>query len=361
MELSPRRPQKALIDATVEGRTVVSARLGSRSELGFSEDAAYNRIAVARLIRRLPVVLEVYRSGTVHLTGLRLLSTHLTEENHMAVLEEAKGKSKRDIEELVARLAPRPSVPDAIRRLPAPTSPKTSIPEDTGTQALPLSEVALPKSSLAPRVPAATSAAGQRPSVTSLAEETFRVQFTASRALRDKLKTAQELLGHRVPSGDLASVVEKALDVLISEVKKRRFGVGRKPRASVPAAESAPAPAPVPASRFESASTAAPESASRHIPFAIRRAVYERDGGVCTFVDERGRRCNAGKNLEFDHIEGFARTRVHTVEGIRLRCRAHNQHAAEEMYGREFMDEARRRNALRPVRLVEWQPAASTG
>jgi len=42
-------------------------------ELGFSEDAAYNRINLARAARRMPLILEALRSGQVHLAGLRLL------------------------------------------------------------------------------------------------------------------------------------------------------------------------------------------------------------------------------------------------------------------------------------------------
>src|SRR5437879_128060 len=79
-------------------------------ELGFSEDAAYNRIAVARVGRRFPAVIEAMRSGQVHLWGLRLLAPHLTVENHCEVLAQAVGKTKREIEELVAALAPQPPV-----------------------------------------------------------------------------------------------------------------------------------------------------------------------------------------------------------------------------------------------------------
>src|SRR5205823_11260187 len=47
-------------------------------ELGFSEDVASNRITLARLVRRLPVVLDFVRSGRVHLSGLRMLGQFLT-------------------------------------------------------------------------------------------------------------------------------------------------------------------------------------------------------------------------------------------------------------------------------------------
>src|SRR5712692_5270136 len=80
-------------------------------ELGFSEDAAYNRITVARAARCFPEVIDAIRSGRVHLAGLRLVVPHLTAVNHTEVLAQAAGKSKREIEELVARLAPQPPVP----------------------------------------------------------------------------------------------------------------------------------------------------------------------------------------------------------------------------------------------------------
>jgi hypothetical protein len=71
------------------------------------------------------------------------------------------------------------------------------------------------------------------------------------------------------------------------------------------------------------------------------RLCYERDGGRCTFADERGHRCPETGALEFDHLDGFARTHLHQVARIRLLCRAHNQHAAEQAYGRAFMERAR--------------------
>jgi hypothetical protein len=69
----------------------------------------------------------------------------------------------------------------------------------------------------------------------------------------------------------------------------------------------------------------------------VKRAVRARDGGRCTFVGDSGHRCEARSRLEFDHVEPFARGGEATVEGIRLRCRAHNQFEAERTFGPEFM------------------------
>jgi 5-methylcytosine-specific restriction endonuclease McrA len=263
----------------------------------------------------LPGVVEAVRSGQVHLAGLRLLVPHLTADNHHGLLAEAAGKSKRAIEELVARLAPQPPVPALIRKLPERLSVAPA------TQ--PTLAAAAP--SAAARPAAATELLPQReehrPVIAPLAADAFRIQFTASRALRDKLRQAQDLMRHRVPDGDLATIVERALDLLIEGVTKERFATGRKPR--------------------EGSKGDAGQSASRHIPDAIKRAVYERDGGRCTFADDRGHRCPETGALEFDHLDGFARTHSHEVARIRLLCRAHNQHAAEQTYGQAFMERAR--------------------
>jgi len=295
-------------------------------ELGFSEDSAYSRINLARAARRMPVILEALRSGQVHSTGLRLLAPHLTTDNRATVLAEAAGKSKREIEEVVARLAPQPPVPTMVRKLPDRRNPTPEFPPSGA----PL-QVATPESSPA-RVlaPAHTpQREGRRAVIAPLAEETFKFQFTASRACHDKLRQAQDLLRHRIPDGDVATIFERALDVLIDQVKKERFAVGRKAR-QVPDADA---------------------SCSRHIPDSIKREVFERDGGRCTYTDERGRRCAETGLLEFDHVDGFARTHLHRPDRIRLLCRAHNQQAAEAMYGGAFMERARA--PVHPPRLTQ--------
>jgi hypothetical protein len=93
--------------------------------LHLSEGAAYGRIQAARAARRFPVVLEKLTDGRLNLTNLRLLAPHLTEANHVDLLAAAEYKSKREIEELVARLRPQPDARSSIRRLPA-TQPAPS-------------------------------------------------------------------------------------------------------------------------------------------------------------------------------------------------------------------------------------------
>jgi hypothetical protein len=289
-------------------------------ELRFSEAVAENRITVARASRPFPRIIAMRRSGEIHLTGLRILVPHLTDDSADRLLEQATGKSKRAIEEIVARHAPKPAVPDSVRKLPNRRTAEAPAAEPAAVEPGSLFDAAQPSVAAAPRK--------SRPAViASLAPELYSVHFTASRGFRDKMEELRALLRHRVPNGDLATILDLALTALIEKVKKERFGVGRKPR-----------------------SEKIPEGPAkgRDIPDAIKRAVYERDGGQCTFVGTDGSRCQERGFLELDHLDGFARRQEHVVSRITLRCRAHNQYAAELMYGPELMARKRRERSSAP-------------
>ncbi|HEY8946746.1 MAG TPA: hypothetical protein VIM73_21030, partial [Polyangiaceae bacterium] len=92
-------------------------------ELRLSEDTAFRYARAARYAREFPAMLESLAAGELHLTGLLLLGSHLTEENHREVLKVAKHRSKREITRLVRQLDPLPSVPARIEPLgPAPAA-----------------------------------------------------------------------------------------------------------------------------------------------------------------------------------------------------------------------------------------------
>ncbi len=195
--------------------------------LGFSEDATYNRIGVARAGRRWPALIEAVRSGKIHLAGMRLLVPHLTEENHGDLLAQAAGKSKRQIDQMIARLFPKPPVPATIRKVPSLPSPALSMLPRVALCVPPELELSMPAGHTPPSFARRVQ---PQPAIRPLAEDAYKIQFTASRAFREKLKQTQELLRHRIPDGDLAAVFEAALDLLIHQVKKERFAVGRKAR-----------------------------------------------------------------------------------------------------------------------------------
>jgi hypothetical protein len=88
--------------------------------LHLSEAEAYLRIAAVRASREHPILLAMLADGRLHLTAIAKLAPHLTPDNRDAVLKRATHRSKRQIEELAAELAPRPDAPALIRKLPEP-------------------------------------------------------------------------------------------------------------------------------------------------------------------------------------------------------------------------------------------------
>jgi hypothetical protein len=154
----------------------------------------------------------------------------------------------------------------------------------------------------------------------------YAVQLNVSQQTYDKLKRAEGLLSHVIPGGDIAEILDRALDSLITQLEKRKYAATPTPRTQ-------------PGSPATSAN-------ARYVPAHIRRAVWERDGARCTFVSESGHRCEERKWLEFDHVDPVAFGGKASIEGIRLRCRVHNQFEAERVFGTKFMD-ARREEARR--------------
>jgi hypothetical protein len=410
-------------------------------ELHMSEGQAYVRIHAARLGRQFPLVVELFERGALHLSAIKLLGPHLTADNHAQVLERASFKGKREIELLVAELAPKPDVPNRMRKLPerssapamraqatgtlssnasaarcvsdslaAPTvtlldarpllaldacvsaspvtKPLAATPELTGsaafipgavtqavgaTPALAASAVSVSASPVnqtfaatpaltasgastagapvthpvgatraltaldtpvgfAQRIGDASVGAGPgafvlerpRPRASSvpLRPGRYKVELTAGQALHDKLEQLQELLRHRVPDGDLAVIVELAVDALIDKTMKQRCARTQAPKKP----------------RSNDHATSPRKVSSRYIPRTVVREVYARDGSRCTFVSSDGKRCSERGFLELHHHDvPFGRGGEPTADNMKLVCRAHNALFAERDYGVRFM------------------------
>lgn len=320
--------------------------------LRLGESEAYLRIAAARASREHPQLLAMLRDGRLLVSAVARLASHLTPENCQSVLRRAANRSKREIEELIAELDPKPDVPAVIRQLPTPragTAPEggldpspRSIAPIAPTQLVPKrveSTIVKPDAEKSPP-PAATlhsRGLGHRSKVEPLAPSRHRVQFTASDELRDKLERLQALMRTTVPDGDLATIIDVAVTEKLERLEAQRFGRTSKPRKTLADTDTTPS--------------------SRHIPAPVRRAVHERDEGRCTYEDHRGRRCGARERLEFHHHRTpFGKGGEHSVENLRLVCRTHNHLLAEREYGGEKM--ARHRQGRLPGGSV---PATARG
>jgi hypothetical protein len=282
--------------------------------LRLSEDATCNRIETARMARKYPVVLDMLETGTLSPTTARLLAKRLTDENVEVLLAEAAGKSKRQVEEILARHFPESDVRASVRKVSGSgavpvAAQETPLPvfalSESGT-----SSAATSASSSAPTAPAPVLAVAPRPVVRPLAPERYEIRFTVSAETCEKLRLAQDLLGHSVPSGDLAQVFDRALNVLVEELVKRKFAATQRPRRSC-----------------------GQSNDSRNIPAEVKRKAFVRDGGCCAFVSPDGRRCGSKRFLEFHHVEPYGVGGKPTVDNIQLRCGVHNRYEAELFYG----------------------------
>jgi len=464
-------------------------------ELRMSEDEAQRRCRAARLARQFPILLEMLAEASLHLTGILLLGPHLTDENCAELLARARFRTKREIERLVAEIAPSCDVPSRIvplrragaadwmlspldddssglwvpprntwaayvrglaggvRELEAglgagqapPRADEQAAAATTGqesggaecdseigarTLALDLRQADRHDGESGARTPAPDSRqdvstpvpsgesqpTASAPPVTALR---YKVQFTADQAYVDLLEEARNLLQHEVPARDLVAVQRRALELLVHKLRQRKYAAREHPGARAPepvngppqpqptparppvpqsvtrAPQSAPqltthAPHSAPPSKTHAphlavqsadgpqsqadarhaapqsatdARRAAPQSAtdgpwsqadarhstaqpaeqSRYIPAEVRRSVWKRDEARCAYVDDRGQRCREQSGLEFHHQHPHARGGPPNIHNLALRCRSHNDLAAEQDFGRDVIREKRSR------------------
>jgi hypothetical protein len=329
-----------------------------QTQLGLSDSQAFYRITAARAARRFPILFDLLERHDIHLTTITLISKYLTEENHLQLLQEVRAKSKRDVLKLLARRFPKPDVPSHIRKLPPQPG---------------------------------AFAAGPTATLEPLSEATYRLQLNCSETLQEKLALAADLMSHSNPELDLAVVVERAIDLLIDKLQKRRFGVGfraKRQSTSAPAAtacadpgedepttatpaenhlgrpksggqrraspavaspitSNVPAPATNPApvgstGRSHIVDDVRPERSHiaddvrpgrSHIAHDVRRQLVQRDGLRCTYRGPDGHRCRARAFLQIHHDQAWVKGGADTADNLRFLCEAHNQLLAEIEFG----------------------------
>src|SRR6478609_5412142 len=231
--------------------------------LGMSEGAAGRRVAAARVCRRFSGTFERIARGQLHLCALCALAPHLTADNATELLDACRGKTRRQVEELLAVRFPRPDVREQIRRLPARTAvvavaeQPALVKQTIETSSAPLagsveasrqiggqapataanhpsqrtSLVDNPVAKSSPTASAATpNSRGRARELEPLSAERFGVHFTADAELRELIERARALASHRLPNGDLASLIKLMATCFVRQEEKRRFGIGRKPR-----------------------------------------------------------------------------------------------------------------------------------
>jgi 5-methylcytosine-specific restriction endonuclease McrA len=339
-------------------------------ELRMSEDEAQRRCRAARLCRQFPVLFDMLADASIHLTGILLLGPHLNDENQRELLARARYRTKREIEKLVAEIAPLPDVPARIEPLhiatPAPGGHTAmmaalcghvrNLPPGNGRGEAPVGALAelgsICETPISPAPAPVPEPTAPMPSVLMH----YKVQFTADQAYMALLEEARDLLAHDNPTRDFVAVQRRALELLVAELRKRKHGsrAGAVSERSTPRSVSRADDPNVEADRSLKDNAVERASRSKHPrrpPAAIARAVWQRDHGRCTYVDARGQRCRETALLEYHHEHAYALGGSTSLDNVTLRCRAHNALAAERDFGRQFME--RRRHPEREEVVIE--------
>ena len=258
-------------------------------KLGYSEGAAQRRIQACRVMREHGEVRERIRAGELSLSSVGAVAPVLSSENKADVLKELKGASRREAERVAARYGAKKKAPrERVRAVAVKKEPVGS----------------LFQTKEAPGV-----------------EERVGYSFSVSEELHAKCQRVKEVLSGRFPKG---VSTEQMMGVLVDEFLKRH--------------------APEREVREKKAKGSA-KAGTRYIPAGVKREVWKRDEGCCSFVGSDGKRCGSRWDVEVDHIKPFARGGQSTTDNLRLVCRAHNGLLAERVFGKGFVSSARSRTA----------------
>ncbi|HJZ84548.1 MAG TPA: HNH endonuclease signature motif containing protein [Polyangia bacterium] len=259
-----------------------------RRALGQSETMTYYPVRAARFVQRFPQAVEPLRAGRLCITTLATLAPVVTEANCDDVLAEAMQRPKREVERIKARLAPKPVPRDVVRKAPAPFPGKVA----------------------------------QSPvQVEMLTGDLARRHLTTDREFEELLASARSALSHTMPGASELEILKQGLRCIIRDHEKRK-GLTERPR---PPRQPTASPSPGAA-----------------IPRPVRRAVWQRDQARCQWPTEDGVICGSRVRVEFHHLIDRGKGGPSTEDNLILACAAHNQYAADQTWGRAWMEKFRR-------------------
>lgn len=298
--------------------------------LHLREGAAGRRIGAMRVLRRFPRLEGALRDGRLCLSTLALLGQVLTDENMDDLLYRAAYRTKAEVDHLVASVRPRQAPREGVRKLPksSEASPQPPAPA-AATTASDMSELRSPAPEIdpAPATLALDAVEAPRPravEVRAVSEGQWSLRATIDRACKEDLERLSMLLSHKLPGADLSAVLHEAIRCGLEKHGKRRGAVKpERPQAKRGTGRKDPSA----------------------IPADVRRRVWERDGGSCTWEGSGGRRCCSRWQVEVDHVLPLSRGGASTEDNLRLLCRKHNLLHAERVHGRWFMARFRKEEA----------------
>jgi hypothetical protein len=288
-------------------------------ELGLSKAASFFRKTAAELVQRFPEVVEPLRDGRLCLTTVASLAKVLTRENRAEILPRFFHRSGLEAKAVVAELVPASDPPTRTLVTVTPVrvaqvqAPEPEPAVEVRTCEPPCPEGTYPGHASASPLPAPP----RRLEIVPLTPTETRLHMTISPAFLQKLEAARLALSHSMPGASAEDVLSAGLDLLLERAEKRK-GLVARPRPSPPEERARPGAA--------------------HVPAAVKREVWKRDGGSCQWPTDDGGVCGSRLRVQLDHLVMRVEGGRPVPENLRLLCDLHNRLAARQRLGDRTMD-----------------------
>jgi hypothetical protein len=266
-------------------------------ELGYSAGSAHRRIQSMRLLKTIPEMEKKIEDGSLSLCVAAKTQSFFAQEDRSRK-EEGKDKLTLESKQGIAQSMLGASARQCEAKLAA-ISPESAIPAEK-----------------------------ERP----VAKGKTLIQFTASDELLAKLEKLKGLTAHQNFEGRYDRLFELLADLALKKLDPE-LKPEKKPKAEPEEKSDVTPEATAPPSPTESVSTVekSATSHSRYIPASVKRTVWKRDRGQCTYVDAKTRRrCESRHALQYDHEIPYAWGGATSESNLRLRCFSHNAYTARK-------------------------------
>ncbi len=273
--------------------------------LRFSEAMSYWRMQAARATRHCPEIVDLLEAGELTLTTIHLIAPLIIEERGRPdLVQAARGKTKKEVEAVVAALRPSVARQDTIGK-PICQATVEWVPRSSAA-----SPAASSQSIPVPARPIQAESLFPVDKIESVDGQKVRLHFDIGPETAKLLTRAREVMRHKYPLASFEDIVKEALKLLLAE---------RDPELRL---------------TLHKENAKQMLTAARRVPTWVRRQVWKRDRGQCSFVGDGGHRCEQRSRLEFDHIVPYSMGgRSDDPKNIRLLCRTHNQFEGERLFG----------------------------
>jgi hypothetical protein len=223
-------------------------------ELGYAEASAYRRISAMKLLNSVPEYESKLKEGAITVSNLSQVQSFLKQEERqngkiyskpekLALLSQIEGKSYKQTERILAAISPQCAQPERQR---------------------------------------------------AINEAETEIRFTAYQELMEMLERIKDLLAHKRESQSYAGLFKEMAKLTLKKLDPSLAPSQRKGAPEQKTGELASIPPKA-------------TSGTRYISPFVRRAVWKRDLGRCTYQHPTtGRGCESRRSLQFDHIRPFA-------------------------------------------------------